>query len=109
MVALIGNSQKYYKLRKDYDPQAGSPPATPKKRKVSDDDEEEEKKPTPSKRAREALRDPIDGVQFSEPNSSQQELKTEEMATNVWDSIQTPHAQFTPEAFDAAAGMEDWQ
>ncbi|KIW68082.1 hypothetical protein PV04_04050 [Phialophora macrospora] len=101
-------SQKYYKLRKDYDPQAGSPPTTPKKRKVSDDDDEEEKKPTPSKRAREARRDPmVDGVRFSEPTGSQEELKTEEVATNVWDSFESSHAQFTPDAFDAAAGMED--
>ncbi|ETI24143.1 hypothetical protein G647_03512 [Cladophialophora carrionii CBS 160.54] len=99
MGMLIGNSQKYYKLRKEYDPQAGSPPTTPKKRKASDDDDDEEKKPTPSKRARDARRDPaIDGPQ---------ELKTEEMAASVWDSFPSSHAQFAPEAFNAAAGLED--
>ncbi|EXJ61003.1 hypothetical protein A1O7_05156 [Cladophialophora yegresii CBS 114405] len=108
LVTLIGNSQKYYKLRKEYDPQAGSPPTTPKKRKASDDDEDEEKKPTPSKRAREAPRDPtIDGVRFTEATDGPQELKTEEMAASVWDSFQSSHAQFAPEAFNAAAGMED--
>ncbi|OCT45603.1 hypothetical protein CLCR_11235 [Cladophialophora carrionii] len=108
MVTLIGNSQKYYKLRKEYDPQAGSPPTTPKKRKASDDDDDEEKKPTPSKRTREAARDPvIDGVLFTEAANGPQELKTEEMAASVWDSFQSSHAQFAPEAFNAAAGMED--
>ncbi|KAJ9604621.1 hypothetical protein H2200_010735 [Cladophialophora chaetospira] len=107
VAALLGDgltasavSQKYYKLRKESDAQAGTPPATPKKRKACDDDEEEKKKPTPSKRPREAPRDPIiDGVPFSDASDSPPDFKAEEMAASVLGLFQSHQALYSPAAY----------
>lgn len=103
---LICDSQKYYKLRKESDSQAGTPPTTPKKRKA-EDDEEEKKKPTPTKRAREEPRDPIiDGVPFSDASDSPQDFKAEEMAASVLGSFQSHQAQYMPAAFYPTVNMD---
>lgn len=107
---LTFHSQKYYKLRKESDVQAGmTPPATPKKRKASaDDDEEDKKKVTPSKRARPAQqqREPIDGVLFSDTSNSPQEFKAEEMPVSVMNSFESYNVQYTPAAFFPAVNMD---
>ena len=105
---LTRSSQKYYKLRKEADGQTGSPPSTPKKRKASgDDDEEERKKTSPSKRAREAKREVIDGVLFSDASGSPQDFKAEDTVASVLDSFQSQNMQYTAAAFFPAVNMDD--
>ena len=105
-MSLNCRSQKYYKLRKEADGQAGSPPTTPKKRKASDDNDEERKKVTPSKRPREAQREAIDGIPLSDISDSPPEFKAEEMAASVLDSFSSHHAQYTPAAYYPAVNMD---
>jgi len=99
-------SQKYYKLRKESDTQAGTPPATPKKRKA-EDTEEKTTTTTPSKRAKQAEREAIDGIPFeSDTSDSPSEFKAEEAAASILDSFQSYHAPFTPAAFYPVASMD---